>query len=412
MRTVGRQIEFPFHDRPRLQISNAAKIRVHPDDHVLRLRPDAAGRYPTDADLYIRGPLINPTAVRLWRAIQIHAEEVAVDGVAVATVRYRLNDGSADRWWNGSAWAAPTSGQWNTQAEIQAHLQAFPVASRQLRIVFGLRSTDARYTPTVRSAMLLFDADVLSDLEEILYRSLAQHLRTIRCPVEVAITWPGGSTADLDLALRQIEPVQFDGVLAAFDYTADPGCDVDLLAGYNATTHVVTLSTATTAGHRVVIRLSVEPDVAFTTHADYNEVGRLPAIAIEGATEHLVADPPAKQAAVNVGTLEAHVVKAPRQSDYVVDLRLIAARGLDLLRLSDAVKTWLVRNRSLRIAALDATATVVVDRQIDASPRPDEIQIDDRLSIRLKNVECWIYPVETGHGVGRLVVSGSLDATV
>lgn len=414
MRTVGRWIEFPFEDRPLLQFSDAAKVRVHPDDHVLRLKPDSAGRYPTDANLYVRGPELNPTAARLWRAIQVHADEVlADDGTPVATVRYRLNNGTADYWWNGSAWAAPAAGDWNTHAELQTHLQAFPVTSRKIRIVFGLRTTDAAYTPTVHAVQLIYDADVMSDLEELVYRTLVQQLKTIRAPVEVALAWPGGTTADLDTALQQLEAVTFDGALAVFNHTDDSGHGTDLLSSYNASTHVVTLTGSLDAGKKVVVRLQAVPLVAFTTHPDFNEVSHLPAITIEGITQQFKAEPLTRQAAVNVTTLTAVWMKAPRQSDFVVDLRLMAARGLDLVRLADAVEVWLRATRVLRIAALDARTAVVIDRQIDAAPRPDESSAQDaRLTVRLKNVECWIYPAEAGYGVGQLVASGSLDATV
>lgn len=413
MRTIGRWIEFPFHDRPLLQISDPTKIRVHPTDHVLRLRPNAAGKYPTDANLYIRGPEINPTAVRAWRAVQVFADEPSVDGVTVGTVRYRLNDGSADRWWNGSAWAAPGANDWNTQAEIQAHLATFPVTSRKLRLVFNLQTTNASYTPTVRSVQLLFDADILSDLEELIYRTLIQALEAIRVPVEVVLPWPGGTSADLDTVLQQAEPVQFDNVTAVFDHTADPTHLTDLLSSYNSSTHVVTLTGAVTADHKVVIRLAAQPEVAYTTHPDFNEISRLPAIAIDSVTEQFRAQATVKQSAVNVGTLAALVVPAPRVSDFVIGLRMIANRGLDLVRLADAVKTWIACNRTLRIASVDAAADLVVDRQIDASPRPDEIHVAEvQGAIRVVNVPCWIFPAEAGHGVGRLVVSGSMDATV
>jgi hypothetical protein len=413
MRTISRWIEFPFHDRPLLQLSDPAKIRVHPTDHVLRLRPNAAGKYPTDANLYIRGPEINPTAVRSWRAVQVFAEEARdPEGTIVGTVRYRCNDGTTDRWWNGSAWAAAAAGQWNTHADLQAHLPTFPVTSRKLRLVFNLKTTDASYTPTVRSVQLLFDADILSDLEELIYRSLIVQLETIRVPVEVVLPWPGGTTADLDAVLTQAEPVQFDAVTAVFDHTADPTHLTDLLSGYNTASHVVTLTGAVTAGHQVVIRLAAQPEVAYTTHPDFNEISRLPAIAIDSVTEQFRAQSTVKQSAVNVGTLAALVVPAPRQSDFVIGLRMIANRGLDLVRLSDAVKTWIACNRTLRIASLDAAADLVVDRQIDASPRPDAIHMaETQGAIRLVNVPCWIFPAEAGHGIGRLAVSGSMDAT-
>lgn len=414
MRTVGRWIEFPEEVRSALQISHAAKIRLHPQLHVLQLRPDSAGLYPTDADLYVRGPLINPTAVRLWRAVQVWASEVAnEEGTVVATVRYRLNDGTTDYWWNGAAWAAPAAGQWNTHADLQTHLQAFPVTSRKLRLVFGLKTTDARYTPTVRNAQLIFDADVQSDLEELIYRTLVRELKAIRGAVEIALEWPGGATADLDTALSQTEAVTFDNVTAAFNHTDDPDHGTDLLSSYNAGTHVVTLTGSVAAGKRMVLRLAAVPAVAFTTHPDFNEVSRLPAIAIESVTEILRAEPMVPQYAVNVTTLAATVVPAPRQADYAVDLRVLAARGLDLVRLVDALKTWLRRTRAIRIAALDAWAGLVIDRQIDAAPRPDEIGLQDsRLKVRLVNVESWIYPVEAGHGVGQLVIDGSADVTV
>lgn len=406
MRTVGNYTAIRESLRDRLQFSDATKVRLHPALHRLQLRANAAGKYPLDADLYIRGPLLAPDAMRQWLAVStLTVEPVDDAGTAVGTVRYRVSDGTNDRWWNGSVWAVASAGQWNTLAQLQTNFATFPVTTRRIRLVYGLRTTDPAVTPCVLGAMVLYQADILSTMEEVLYRSLIRQLRTVTVPVEFAVDWPTATTAVVlaDL-LDQQEAVEISGVSAVFNHTDDPDHLTALSFTYVSGT--LTLAVALPADKKAVIRCDVAPVVAFTTDQDYDQVSKLPAIVVDTVTERFTGEIPSLQHVTDVTTLAAICVRSPRQGSYEVTLRAMANRGLDLIRLTDAITSWVRTARVLRIGALDQSATMVLDRQFSVTPRPDQTGVmDDRCTIRILDVEAWIFPQTAGTGVGEVVTS-------
>lgn len=398
--TVARTFDFPPHARSLLEPSDAAKIHLDAETNTLRLRAGAGGLYSTDADLYIRGQLFWPKACHQWLTPYVWTTEP--EGT---TVRYRLSDDTSDYYWDGAAWSVAGAGNWNTLQELQANIGAF--ASRKVRIVYGLATTDESVTPYVTRALLMFEAIVPSFDEEYLYRTLLRSIRdNAQAEADTSITWPGGTSTTFDPDTMEEPPGEFQEVTAAFDHTSDPDLYVDLLQSWTPGTKTVTLTQAVTQGNKVVLRLRYKPIVAFLTHPDYDEIAKLPAVAVSAFRQSLLSESPVLNYAVDRSTYEAVTVRAPRQVLYTVDLRVIASRSLDLFRLANAVETYLRRNPVLYSPALDVPVAVTVESPFDTTPRADAThRHEGSMSIQLRSAEKWIHPQEPGYGVEQVNVT-------
>lgn len=402
-KTVARFTQFPLDEKALLFFSDEAKLRCDKPTSSLQLRKQATGFYPLTSDLYVRGPLLNPTAVRQWFAFFADVTEPKVDLVTVGTVRYRLNNGTTDYWWDGSAWdSAPVAGEWNTLAEIQAHFTTFTVVARKLRIVFNLKTTDKTVTPVVSSYSLMFKAAIVSFHEEILLRMLVPELRNgVRPARDIAYKWAGGTTLDLDPPTEQkSEPIRTTDVVAAFNVTDDPTMAIDILSGYNTSTHVVTLTGAVSAGKDVVLRHKYIPTVAIATHPDYSEIPTLPAILLTQITSSLLGHSAVKTTIVAVATNAAVSMRAPRQTVLRVTLTFAAARLLDLERLQEATMAFLVQHPLLKIKSLDIDVGVVVQEDPSMAPRSDASHaLESSMSVALWSACAWLHEPQTGYGV-------------
>lgn len=412
--TISRFVQFPFQEKDLLQFSDATKIHCDPKANVLSLRADADDKYPLTSDLFVRGPLLNPTAVRQWGGIQFHRAEPQLDLVEVGSVRYRLHDGTKDYWWDGTKWDdAPIAGEWNTSVQVQDHIATFPVVSQKLRVVFNLKTINADYTPLVYDYSLHLRVAVESWQEEVILRTIIPALRdNVRPTADVAYPWPGGTTLDLD-SVPLKEPITTTNITAAYNITDDPNKITDILLSYNTGTHVVTLVGAVAAGKKVILRHEYAPEVALTTDPDYDEIAKIPAILLTDIDEKLTRHGAEKTSVVNEGTLVASSLRAPRQVSLAIALKFNARRMVELMRLADATQTYLSRNPLLHVKSLDSQIVLVIQEEPSMAPRGDSAHVlEQGMVVSVRSVEKWFDQPEAGYGVKQVQVGGDMDIVV
>lgn len=346
-----------------LTFSDATKIRRSPDDGCIKLKRDATTQYfptypadPTagDANIYFRTRTTIPLAARSLKMMEIFPE-VQPDG---ASVYVRLYNGSNAYWWNGTAWAVPAAGEWNTEAEINAHIATFNILpNRQFAVIVNLRTTDQEITPSVSEIRVVMSVEI-DYIEDIVLRSVAPALKVgINPTTNLGQIQPFATdvtTIDLD-DYRKNVPYNIVGVKAVFNFDVDQSLLYNLFSSYNPTTSVITLTSALPSGSKPLVVARYEPEVVVVQHQDWYEVEKLPMILlqrIEIPTE--VAYPVGyDEAVVDKGTYNAIILERPIRATFQFKLHGLTASLVDHIRLTSAVIKFFEDNEFVRSAGLD-----------------------------------------------------------
>lgn len=395
------------------EFSDPTLIHVDSRLAVLRLRPNANDRYSTAANVFARTPLLEASALR--RVLGVAASVELPEGTSIA---YRLNDGAADLWWNGAAWAAAGAGEWNTLADVYSNLGTFPVTTRELRVVINLATTDDTATPLVRDVTVAYEVDVPSWDEEFIHRTLVRALRSNVAPVaDLSVKWAGGDSlafGPVEAAMEESIGAKVREIVGAYNASADADLRSDVFAAYDVGTKTVTLSAAQPAGDVVVLRAEYEPQVAVSTHQDYDEIPRLPAIVLSQVGRAFEGEDVLEQGTVHPTTYAAVAVPAPRQYTYTIALRLLAARHLDLLRLADAVDRFARDFPVIQSAATGVEVGIEIVEGFEQTPgsRSDRLH-EGRMTLTMRAAEHWTRGAQAGmFGVARIQLAGDLTATI
>jgi len=384
---IAKVFDLVFPDDQPLLVYDTTKITNRNGD----LRLKGTGVFPTTTDLLARLPLVDCPDLVAWDSIDADVTEPEdEDEVVVGTVRFRLNDGTTDRYWTGATWGAAGAGNWNTLAQVQANLASFPKTSKKIRIVVELKTTDSRFTPILHRARLLVKTRQESAVEEVLFRAFVAGLRAeVRPTADLRVPWPGGLSANLTALgftagtgffteATGLKVVGMDSVLDSVE--------ADLLSSFVLGTGVVTLSSDPGAVE-LTLRAIFEPVVAVSTHSDWNELPRLPAIVVEPRPEESMRAGGADRVFFhNRNDDTAKSLVAPRTTNLPLTLRCLSSRVLDVLRTSDAVQTWLQTRPTLRVAALDEAVDLVLETPSDVRPSEQGNAHEARIGVKIRNV--------------------------
>jgi hypothetical protein len=330
-----------FDPRASTVLSDPAKIRLDPEDFRIKLKLQATGRYPTDADLSARSRTYRPEAVAQLLMIQLNARTPRdEDGNAVTSVRLRLFDGTDERFWGGASWDVAGPGDWNTEDEVNQNIASFDVSDRAFAVVLNLVTTDDRYTPEVESVFVLWRGLVDWTQDALLDSLTATVQEEALFPADFALPPLEADSASIDLDSYEDEAaLEVVDVEAVWDHDADPLHRTDLLSAYNPGTRVVTLSAAIPAGNRPYLRLSCRASVAWDTGQDFEEVGRLPQVVLRDAEAVSSSPYPFRSASgiVRKDTKEAVKVPAPYRMTYNVTMEVRTDRSREQARVMDAL---------------------------------------------------------------------------
>jgi len=411
LRTISHAIEFPFHAYSGMAFSDPALIHIDSDRNLLKLRA-VKGKYSTTANIKARPPVFEARAMTrlLGFDLSFSAPEEDV-GAATTGIGLRLFDGTSEKYWNGTGWVVAGAGNWNTLAEIQAHLGTFPLGtSRLLAPVFNLWTKDSGYTPEVSRAVFLFSAEVPSFEELWVLRTLVPRMKDIRPEADLIAEW-GTTGVSFDLSGLTFEEPLGEGlagitlVFGLWDLTADPGKTNNLASAFSPSTKVITSSASITAGHEVLIRVGYTPVVAVLTHPDYNELSGIPCISVASVVETTSGDSPVQETTVVRTTGAGRGVRL-RQVDYLVSLRVTTSRLVDLLRLTSALRTDFLKLPVLQCKEVGAFADLQVIEGLNQTPSAGKGHLQEAgLSVRIRHAKVWDYEETQGTGVVRTVVS-------
>jgi len=403
---------FTFTEKDRNHITLGTNTRLNPVTHRAQLGTYGVDTYPTTADLYVKTRLTNPEAVRQWQGFEVEVIHKSILGVQKTSVGFRLSDGTDQYWWTGSVWQINTT-SWNTEAEVAANISAFPATSRKLQVVVNLKTDDVTVTPELVEIRVLYGAQLDSELEDMILRTIVRGMKNIRAitrfPIKMATT---GITIDLDNFTLDADYNVVD-VDAAFNHTDDPEHNTDLLDSYDPGTKVITLISQVAAGKTIWLRLEYKPRVAVQTSRDYIEVEHIPSLIIEDvalmdAVQRFGEDYVGKRS-----DYTATIVPAPVQGNLEFTLSAIADKVVDGLRLSAAVKRWFGDNPLIRSTGLDEAYNLrLVDEYEHRGTASEEDLFTWRATFRVENFCIWTRSPESGYLVKKFKATGDADFTV
>lgn len=395
---------FEEGNRSRLTFSDPTKVRLNPDTNRLELRSQGQSlvtgspTYPVlPARPWVKTWLVTPAAMRQW--LSFWCESQLPTGTSVM---FKVNDGTADRYWSGAAWAVAGADNWNTHEEVAEHMVTFPVTSGRVAVVIGLGTTDSVVTPQVEYVDLLMAAE-LEWFYSVLAGSMVPELREqLRVPVDFAIDAPGG----LRVSLLDVEtPFNILSVDAVYNHQADPSHRTNLLQTYDAPTRSILLTTAVTRGTNLWIVFIAEPEVVINwSNQDYVEVEKIPAIVLD-AIDPVVYQNTAEQSTKNVHSMTASVRRRPLRLNLRFEVVLLAEKTRTLLAMMGKALTFVSGHPTIRWRDLDQEVSLRGSGP-SFSQRPNLSDKHEAVAhFALENLYLWVAPEETMPLVERLNLS-------
>lgn len=404
---------FALEEANRNRITLGAKVRLHPSRHRVMLKEQADGTYSTDADLYVKSWITNPANARQWLGFEAEVVHKSVDDVVVTSSKYRLGDGTDERYWDGGAWAVAGATDWNTEAEIAANIDTFPVTAQKIQVIANLKTTDKTVTPELVKVKVLYDSDIEFQ-EDLIYRTLVRQLRNNLRPITEYPIKLARSGATIDLRDYPLDtPYNIAGIDAAFNHTDDPGHWTDIFSSYDAGTKKITLTGSVASGKTVWVRFFYEPEVSVSTSRDFYEVGKIPAVILEDVilerASELGQDDWVLDKTGGTGTK----VHAPLRGDLGVTINLTAEKGVDLERLADEMKRFFANNPTITSLGLDEEYRLWLRDEFDLGTTANLGDIHSaRLRCTVVDALFWEKEFEDAYPVQRLNLTGDLAVTI
>jgi len=400
-------LPFVFEElnRSRLTFSDSSKIRLNPSTNKIELKEQSKDPvtgdpiYSTSDNLWMKTWIANPLAVEQW--LLFNAEPYAQP--IGTSVKFKLNNGTSDYYFNGISWVIAGASNWNTATEVCANISTFDSNSKMLAIVVNLKTTDENKTPTLTAVDVLMNCDLdYGYMYSLIAASLIPKLREMgRVTVEYAIDAEGGA----NISLQGLE-INYNiyGIVAAYNHSTDPDHNTNILQAYDSTSKVITLSTSVVRGTSIWILLTVEPEIYLNWGSqDYLELDKIPAIVLESFDVQYFQN--YAEASVNdMPSYLATVRRFPLRLRISFEVVLLAEKNRTLLALLDSMLRFAGRLPVLVWKDLDQGVSLKVGR-ISFTPKSNlEDKHEASLTMLLDNVYIWIKPDEQKPLVQRFVL--------
>lgn len=364
---------FRFTNSVRSRMTLSAEVSLDSNLHHLTMRRTSPrGPFPTTGDAIAKTWLAKPETVKGWIGFFVDVRHGTDDcGQVVTNVRYRLSDdGSLERYWDGTQWRPAEADEWNTEEEVATNIGAFPVKSRSLQVILNLSTTDADVAPQIGLVKVLYDSDVEFQ-EDLVLRSLIPLMEEQIRPIAEYDLDVGSDATTVNLG--QIEtPYTITGVDSAYNLARDVHQLVDIAASFDSATKLVTLSDTVQAGERVRVRFFYRPVVALTTDQDYTEIASLPAVVIDDVARVNSAELHGEDAVINKATGQGWKLPRPQHNDLDLPIRILTDSAKDQTRLADEMNRFFRSNELLRSRGLDEDYRLWLIDEYDQQTIPNQ----------------------------------------
>lgn len=393
----------------RVTISDTDKIRLNTRENRIQLkaqsvhRPTGRNVYPLDTDLTVSTWVTNPARLAGW--FGFYADPCYVNQPAGTSVRYKLNDGTDDRYWGGSSWDVAGAADWNTEAEVAANIDTFPVApDRKLQVIVNLVTTDPYVTPTVSAMYTGMELD-MDGIGDVLLDSLVPSLRSgMEFTARVAVVVDRGGT---QISLRDIKtPYDIQSVSAIYNDDQDPDHLTDIFDTYDAANKIATVTSGFAAGEAAFIHMTVRPRVYVNwSSQDYYQVEKIPAVVIDSM--RITGNQVWGQAVVkDIANLTAKVQRKPYRLHLELDILLMAEGNRSLMAMITQSLKHSTNTPLLAWRGPDEELTLTMLRESDFRPRPDLRDAHaSTYSLRIDDLYLWLDEAQEVPLTNQVVVS-------
>lgn len=360
-----------------LTFSNDDLIWLNTEEYKVQLKRQSGGSYPVVDDIWFRTWTTTPLACRKLLMLEVFPE-IQADG---SDIQVRLYDGTNDLFWDG-AWSIAGAGDWNTEAEINAHIDTFPIlpdrtfaVTVNLQSIAGILVDAGDVTPKVTEIRVLMEVHI-DFLEDILFRSLMPLLESEVTGAAnfAAMPAPTADTTTLNFGTLRINtPYNITAIERVYDLTDDIDLLYNLYQSYNSSTGIITLSAPLPANHRPLIVFRYTPEVVYITHQDYFEVGKLPCLVIQRVEVPTTQsyNVSSREGIVDKGTYDAVVVEDPARISIEFRLHGLTASAVDEMRLMSRVLEFFKRNEFLTSVGLDEKYRMYLEKEFRDLSNPN-----------------------------------------
>jgi len=385
--------------RSGLVFSDVTKIRLNSENALnpkIQLKVDALGNFSTDADIFVETPLTTPQAVQKWLKFEAIVGIDSSTGLLPTefTLGFKVKTTAGNRYWDGGAWVVAGLSDWSTEAEINANLDTFPIATignKSIGFVVNLVTTDKTLTPEVKELKLVGEFE-LEPLDDLVYNSLIRKLNTefrsnsvLRFPSTGLI-----SSIDLDTVLEN-KGYNITGIRAVYNLTDDPLKLSNLFDsytpgavrqdGFTNDPGVVTFTSAIPAARLVEVQFKYVPEIYVRMGQDFFEVPAYPSIVFENIVSiddaFTTRDTNSIQDFVrDKAALTAVVLRGGRQQTLRFEYAVNTDRQLDQMRLHNGLNRFWSNNKSIQSFALDCKYSINIVEQVNTAKNKDADDTD------------------------------------
>lgn len=359
----------PFEE---LTFSDSDYIRLDPTNFNIRLKKQSPyGYFSTNDDIYFETWIKNPLALRKLLMLQVFVDRP----VEETYTQVRLTDGTDHYYWDGAAWSVAGAGNWNTEADINAHIEDFTILpDRKFGVVVNLKTEDKYFTPMVSEIRVLMQIRI-DYMEDIVFRSL---LPLMKANIQPIANYPlpalesDFTTIDLndyetDTAFNIVD------VDAVFNFSTDSELLYDILDSYDSNTKIITLNTPILAGEIPFILFRYVPEFQYTTNQDYFEVAKIPSVTLQRlevplATSYNLSS---REGVVDKGTGDAVLVHEPWRATLDFRVHVTTDNSVDEMRLMSSVMKFFEENKLLRSVGLDEYYRMQITKEFRDLISPD-----------------------------------------
>ncbi len=358
LKTIIESFVFLGTNRKDLTLGN--NVRLNPDNY-LQLKADVDGFYPTDPDLYVKTWVFNPDSVKQWIGFDVIATQQSdEEGVVKTSLGFRLSDGTDEYWWNGATWVIDTV-NWNTENEIAANIDTFPVTEKKLQVVINLVTTDDSYTPLVYEILIAYKSNIEFS-EDLIIKTIIPALKNQIRPIGEYLIELASTTSTINIKTDYAIEAPYDivDIDSVFNHTDDADHFSDIFQSYDYNTGIITLTGSVDAGKEIWINFLYKPLIAMSTDVDYIEADKVPAIHVTSVNPMNKMEIGKYTTVRNKSAGTAIAVVNPMQLDVEIELTAVTSLLKDQIRLGDELERFFNDNEQITSVGLDRKYNILL----------------------------------------------------
>ena len=389
---------FVFNDeiRNELVFSDPDKIRLEPESQIaptrgIILNSRTTGEYPTDDDIFIETPFIEPHALKQWLKFEarVDEDEFAQRGVPDGTsIGFKIKTSGGNLWWNGTLWTSAGVSDWNTEQEINDNISTLPIATigdRKIGFVLNLKTTDPAITPEVKELKLLGQFDI-EFLDDIIYDGIIRKLNSEFRTSSIVSFYTGNSplsSVDLNSVLEN-KAYNITGVRSVYNVSDDPMKLNNLFSSYSLGSArkdgftfdpgVVQLISTIPIDKVVEVVFEYIPEIMVVQSQEFFEVKTFPSIVFEGIVS-LDRTGFINRPQNSIGedfirdktNLTAYQQQSPRQSTIRFEYAAFTNNQMDQTRLVNDLNEFWSNNPQVKAYGLDNKYGIGISQELQTS---------------------------------------------